>query len=684
MAATALDTLSINTIRFLSVDGVQKANSGHPGLPMGAAPMAYVLWTRFLKHNPADPKWFDRDRFVLSAGHGSMLLYSLLHLTGYPLSMADIQSFRQWDSLTPGHPENHITSGVETTTGPLGQGISNAVGMAIGEAHLAARYNRPDHEIINHYTYVIAGDGDLMEGVASEACSLAGHLHLGKLIVLYDDNKITLAGTTSMSFSEDVGMRFAAYGWQVQHVPDGNDIDAVQRALRLAQSVTNQPSLIAVRTIIGYGSPRKENTFEVHGNPLGPDEVLAAKQNLGWPTEPAFLIPGEALEHFRQALTTGADAESAWQARLAGYAQAFPDLAAEFNRRVAGDLPAGWDADLPSFPADSKGMATRKASQKLINALGKRLPELMGGSADLDPSTFTALDGEGDFESAETTAVGAQGTTGGAWGPAGRNLHFGVREHGMGAVVNGLATHGGFIPYGSTFLIFSDYMRPTVRLSAIMHFGCIWVYTHDGIGLGEDGPTHQAVEHYAALRAIPNLLFIRPCDANEVRCAWQVALANRHRPTVFAFTRQNVPTLDRGALAPAEGLQRGAYVLNPQVTDPQLILMATGSEVQHIVAAEKTLAERGLRVRLVSMPCWELFDEQTPEYRESVLPAAVTARLAVETGVSLGWHRWVGPRGGMITLDHYGASAPAPRLMKEFGFTPENVVAQALKLVGKT
>jgi transketolase len=682
MPATALDTLSINTIRFLSVDAIQKANSGHPGLPMGAAPMAYVLWTRFLKHNPANPKWFDRDRFVLSAGHGSMLLYSLLHLTGYPLSMDDLQNFRQFGSLTPGHPENHVTPGVETTTGPLGQGLANAVGMAIAEAHLAAQYNRPGHEIVNHHTYVIAGDGDMMEGVTGEASSLAGHLGLGKLIVLYDDNHISLAGTTSVSFSEDVGLRYAAYGWQVQHVADGNDLDAIERAIKVAQSVPNQPSLIAVRTIIGYGAPHKENTFEVHGSPLGPDEVLAAKKNLGWPTEPAFLLPGEALEHFRQALTSGADVQSAWQARLDAYGQAFPELAAEFNRRAAGDLPEGWDTNLPTFPADPKGLATRKAGQKVIQALGQRLPELMGGSADLDPSTFTNLEGQGDFENPTTTGDGAQGTNGAPWGPAGRNIHFGVREHGMGAIVNGLAAHGGFLPYGSTFLIFSDYMRPAIRLSAIMHFGCLWVFTHDGIGLGEDGPTHQAVEHYAALRAIPNVLFIRPCDANEVTWAWQVAIANRHRPTIFALTRQNVPTLDRTTLASAAGLRQGAYVLNPQVTDPQLILMATGSEVQHIVAAEKTLAERGLRVRLVSMPCWELFDEQTAEYRESVLPVAVTARLAVETGVSLGWDRWVGPRGATITLNHYGASAPAPRIMKEFGFTAENVVAEALKLIG--
>jgi transketolase len=505
---------------------------------------------------------------------------------------------------------------------------------------------------------------------------------LGKLIVLYDDNKISLAGTTSLDFTEDVGLRFAAYGWQVQRVSDGNDLDALDSALRTAKNIEDQPSIILVRNIIGFGAPHKQNTFEAHGSPLGPDEVRAAKENLGWPAEPAFVIPGEALENFRQALTQGSEAESAWNARLAAYEKAFPEPAAEFKRRMAGDLPAGWDEGLPTFPADPKGVATRKASQKVINLLGARLPELMGGSADLDPSTFTELDNLGDFESPREPAEGAQGTNGSPWSYAGRNLHFGVREHGMGSIVNGLAVHGGFIPYGATFLIFSDYMRPTVRLSAIMHVGSIWVYTHDGIGLGEDGPTHQAVEHYAALRAIPNLLFIRPCDANEVVWAWRVAIANRHRPTAFAFTRQNVPVLDRGVLAPAEGLRQGAYVLNPQVTDPELILMATGSEVQHIVAAEKTLAERGLKVRLVSMPCWELFDEQSAEYRDSVLPPSVTRRLAVETGVSLGWHRWIGPHGATITLEHYGASAPAPRIMKELGFTPENVVAQALKLIG--
>ncbi len=686
MPATDLDRLSINTLRFLSADAIQKANSGHPGLPMGAAAMAYVLWTRFLKHNPADPQWADRDRFVLSAGHGSMLLYSLLHLTGYAsLPLEEIMNFRQWGSRTPGHPESHLTPGVETTTGPLGQGLSNAVGMAMAEAHLAARFNRPGHEIVNHHTFVVAGDGDLMEGVASEAGSLAGHLRLGKLIVLYDDNHISLAGTTSLTFTEDVALRFGAYGWHVQRVSDGNDLDALERALKTAQGVTDQPSIILVHTIIGYGAPHKQNTFEVHGSPLGPDELKAAKEALGWPAAPAFLIPGEALENFRHALEHGQKQEAEWNKRFDAYAKEFPDLAAEFKRWMAGVLPSGWDAGLPVFPADPKGLATRKASEAVLQALAAKLPELMGGSADLNPSTFTVLKGYGDFQSPAASAHGAQGTSGGPWGYDGRNLHFGVREHAMGAAVNGLALHGGVIPYGSTFLIFSDYMRPAVRLSAIMKIGSVWVYTHDSIGLGEDGPTHQAVEHYAALRAIPGLLFIRPCDANETVWAWKVAIQNRHRPTALALTRQNVPTLDRTDLASAEGLLRGAYVLNPQlpIADCHIILMATGSEVQLIVAAEKILAEKGVKARLVSMPCWELFEEQPAEYRESVLPSSVAARLAVETGVALGWHKWVGERGATVTLDRYGGSAPGGVLMKQFGFTAENVVEKAMAVISR-
>jgi len=490
--------------------------------------------------------------------------------------------------------------------------------------------------------------------------------------------------TTSLTFTEAVTKRFDGYGWHTQTVADGNDVDALTTALAAARAATDRPSLIAVRTTIGYGAPHKQGTSEVHGNPLGPDELRAAKRNLGWPEDQHFLIPGEALEHFRMALTHGAEAEAMWEKRLDDYAEAHPALAAALRRRLAGDLPEGWGGALPNFPADVKGPATRKASEKVIQALGVELPELMGGSADLNPSTFTVIKDAGDFQSVSLSAEGAQGTSGGAWDYTGRNLHFGVREHGMGAIVNGMALHGGFIPYGSTFLVFSDYMRGALRLSAIMHLGCVWVFTHDSIGLGEDGPTHQAVEHYAALRAIPNLLFIRPADANEVTAAWQVAIENRHRPTSLALTRQAVPTLDRAGLAPAEGLRHGAYVLNPSVTDPQIILIATGSEVQHIVAAEKNLAAQGIRARLVSMPCWELFEEQPAEYRNAVLPPAVTARLAVEAGVSLGWRRWVGDRGATITLDGYGASAPFQRLMKEFGFTPENVVAHALALLGRT
>ncbi len=687
MTPQSLDERAINTIRFLSVDAVQKANSGHPGLPMGAAAAAYVLWTRFLRHNPSDPAWADRDRFVLSAGHGSMLLYSLLHLTGYDLPLEQIKQFRQWGSLTPGHPESHLTAGVEATTGPLGQGIGNAVGMAIAEAHLAARFNRPGHEIISHYTYVLAGDGDMMEGVQAEACSLAGHLKLGKLIVLYDDNGISLAGSTSVSFNEDVRARFTAYGWHVQAVEDGNDLGAVDKALQAARRIGDRPSLIAVRTLIGYGAPHKQGTFHVHGSPLGPDEVKAAKENLAWPVEPSFLVPDDVSVHFRAAVERGAREQSDWRRRFTDYQAAFPDLAAELSRRMAGALPAGWDADLPSFPADPKGPATRKASEGVMQALAKKLPELVGGSADLDPSTFTWLKGQGDFAPASQPQEGVQGAVGGVWGFGGRNVHFGVREHGMGAVVNGMAYHGGFIPYGSTFLVFSDYMRGAVRLSALARLGSIWVYTHDSIGVGEDGPTHQPVEHFLALRAIPDLLFIRPCDASETSWAWRVAIQERHRPTAMALTRQNVPTLDRSVYASAEGLARGAYVLNPRsggAARPDIILIATGSEVRLIVAAEPILAAKGINARLVSMPCWELFEEQSAEYRESVLPRSVTARLAVEMGCSLGWERWTGTEGATVTLDRFGASAPGEVLMKELGFTTERVVGAAEALLART
>jgi transketolase len=680
-SAVDLDALAINTIRFLAADAVQAANSGHPGLPMGAAAMAYVLWTRHLSHDPGDPGWPDRDRFVLSAGHGSMLLYALLHLTGYDLSLDDIRQFRQWGSRTPGHPEWHHTPGVEATTGPLGQGLADAVGMAIAEAHLAARFNRPGHTVVDHATWVLASDGDLMEGVTAEACSLAGHLQLGKLGVLYDDNRISLAGTTNLSFTEEVAARFRAYGWHVAEVENGNDLAALDAALVAARRTTDRPSLIRVRTCIGQGAPTKANTFEAHGSPLGPDELRAAKAALGWPAEPAFWIPPEALALFRTAQGRGRERRQAWESAFERYAAAHPEPAAELRRRLAGKLPPEWDAGLPTFPADPKGVATRKAGETVLQTLAERLPEIVGGSADLNPSTLTWLKGAGDFEPPTMDHEKVQGRVGGAWGYEGRNLHFGVREHAMGAAVNGMALHGGIISYGATFLVFSDYMRPALRLSALMGIGSIWVYTHDGIGVGEDGPTHQPVEHYAALRAIPGMRFIRPGDANETVEAWRVAIADRHRPTCLAFTRQNIPTLDRARFAPATGLARGAYVLNPDVTKPDIILMATGSEVQYIAAAAEQLSARGTAVRLVSMPCWELFDEQPAGYRDAVLPPTVTARVAIETGTSLGWHRWVGPRGRIIALDRFGASAPGAEVAKRLGFTADHVVASALEVL---
>jgi transketolase len=680
-ATADLDSLAVNTIRFLAADAVQAANSGHPGLPMGAAAMTYVLWTRHLKHDPADHAWPDRDRFLLSAGHGSMLLYAMLHLTGYDVTLDDLRHFRQWGSKTPGHPEAHLTPGVEATTGPLGQGLSNAVGFAIAEAHLAARFNRPGHTIVDHTTYVLASDGDMMEGVASEACSLAGHLRLGKLVVLYDDNRISLAGTTNLSFTEDVGARFRAYGWDVSHVDDGNDLAAIDDAITHARGVADRPSLVRVRTRIGYGAPTKEGSFEAHGSPLGPDELRAAKERLGWPVEPAFHIPAEALAQFRTAQGRGKIARHDWEARLARYGEAHPEPAAEYRRRTAGKLPPAWDADLPTFPADAKGVATRKAGETVLQALAARLPEMVGGSADLDPSTLTWIKKAGDLEPG-TQPENVQGAVGGPWGFEGRNVHFGVREHAMGSAVNGMALHGGFIPYGSTFLVFADYMRPAIRLSALTELGCVWVFTHDGIGVGEDGPTHQPVEHYASLRAIPNLLFIRPCDANETVEAWRTAIAHRHRPTCLALTRQNVPTLDRATFASAAGLARGAYVLNPGVTKPDIVLMGTGSEVQYIVAAESILASRGIAARLVSMPCWELFEEQPADYRDAVLPPDVTARVAIETGASLGWHRWVGPRGRLVTIDRFGASAPGPEVTKRLGFDAQAVVRATVEVLG--
>jgi len=679
----ALDNQCINTLRFLAVDAVQKADSGHPGMPMGAASMAYVLWTRFLKHNPANPGWFDRDRFVLSPGHGSMLLYSLLHLTGYDLSLEQIKRFRQSGSMTPGHPERGVTPGVETTTGPLGQGFGNGVGLAMAEAHLAACYNRPGVEIVNHFTYGIVSDGDLMEGVSSEAASLAGHLKLGKLIYLYDDNRVTLSAGTDITFTEDRARRFEAYGWHVQWVADGNDLVAVDAALRSARAETQRPSLILARTHIGYGAPDKQDSFESHGSPLGVDEVRLAKQNLGWPTEPLFYIPEKAGKHFRKAVERGDSAEREWSDRVSGYSRAFPDLAKVFQQVMHGELPGGWDRDIPVFAADEKGMATRVAAGKVMNAVAPRLPALIGGSADLNPSTHTALSGLGDFEPSGVTVSDKQGAVDGVWSYAGRNIYFGVREHGMGAILNGLAAHAGVVPFGATFLIFSDYMRPAIRLAAMMKLHVIYVFTHDSIALGQDGSTHQPVEQLAGLRAVPGLTVIRPGDANETAVAWRVALEAGDHPVALVLTRQNVPTLDRTQCAAADGLRQGAYVLADAPNGrPDVILIASGSEVGLIMAARRTLQERNVMARVVSMPSWELFDVQPQSYRDHVLLPSVRARLAVEAGASQGWHRFVGDGGDVLGVDRFGASAPGEIVMREYGFTVENVSKRALATLG--
>lgn len=676
-----LDQQCVNTIRFLSVDMVQKADSGHPGMPLGAAPMAYVLWMRWLKYHPHHPHWVDRDRFVLSAGHASAMLYSLLHLTGYDLSLDDIKQFRQWGSKAPGHPELGHTPGVEITTGPLGQGMANVVGMAIAEAQLAARYNRPDHPVIDHRTYAIVSDGDLMEGVASEASSLAGHLKLGKLTCLYDDNRVTLSAGTDITFSEDRAARFAAYGWHTVLVEDGNDLDAIDNALQAAHDETTRPSLILIRTHIGFGSP-EQDSFKAHGSPLGVDDVKKTKQALGWPSEPSFLIPDRALAHFRKAITRGERHEVAWNERMNAYTQAFPELSAELLHSLRNELPSGWDEGIPTFASDAKGLATRDASGEVMNAIASKLPALSGGSADLDPSTKTALKGFGDFNPSVVQGDDQQGSDKGGWSHQGRNIHFGVREHAMGAIVNGLAAHGGFIPYGSTFLIFSDYMRPPIRLAALMGLHVIHVFTHDSIALGEDGPTHQPVEQLANLRAIPNLTVIRPADANETAMAWRVAVETRDRPVVLVLTRQALPTLDRNHYAAADGLRRGGYVLSDAPDGkPQLILLASGSEVSLIVAAAERLQAQGIAVRCVSMPSWELFEALPQAERDSVLPPSVTARLAVELGVSQGWDRYIGAHGDMLGVEHFGASAPADVLLREYGFTVDNVCARAKALL---
>ncbi len=664
-----LDTLCINTIRMLSADCVERAQSGHPGMPMGTAPMAYILWTRFLKHSPRNPRWPDRDRFVLSAGHGSMLLYSLLHLAGYDLPMEQLLCFRQWQSMTPGHPEHGVTPGVETTTGPLGQGFANGVGMAMAERFLADRFNRPGHEIVHHYTYGIVSDGDLMEGVSHEAASLAGHLGLGKLIYLYDDNRITIEGHTDLAFTENRAARFRAYGWHVQHVPDGNDLEAIQRAIRRARAQRNRPSLIAVRTHIGFGSPNRQDTASAHGEPLGSDEVRLTKENLGWPASPECFVPEEVLRHFKESVRRGEKLEQNWKQRFEAYASAHPSLAEEWNRWMKGELPEEWDKDLPTFPHDAKGLATRVASGTVLNAVAPALPNLIGGSADLAPSNKTFLKGEMAFRKGSIP---------------GRNIHFGVREHGMGSILNGMALHGGLIPYGGTFLVFSDYMRPAIRLASLMGLKVIYVFTHDSIGLGEDGPTHQPVEHLAALRAIPHLTVLRPCDANETAEAWRFALRQQGGPVALVLSRQDLPVLDRERYSPAEHLHRGAYILKEsEKATPDVILIATGSEVPLALEAAGKLQQEGISPRVVSMPSWEIFNRQPATYKSQVLPPEVGKRIAVEAGATQGWHRYVGDRGEIVGLDRFGASAPYKVLYEKLGITVEKVVEKALALSRK-
>lgn len=748
----------INAIRFLAADAAEKAKSGHPGMPMGAAALAYTLWMRHLKHNPADPAWPDRDRVILSAGHASMLLYSLLYLTGYDLTIEDLRSFRQWESKTPGHPELGRPPGAEMTTGPLGQGVGHAVGMALAEAHLAATYNRPGHEIVDHFTYVLASDGDIMEGVTAEACALAGHLGLGKLVVLYDDNGVSLAGATALTFTEDVGGRFAAMGWQVLEVADGNDVAALDAALAAAKEERWRPTFIKVRTCIGYGAPTKEGTAACHGSPLGKEELAAAKVRLDWPEEPAFYVPEEVLAHCRRpSLERGAARQKAWEEAFRVYAAAFPEAAAEFRRVMAGELPAGWEEAIPDFsPAaraeagDAGGansstvapaasttspsvsqvpqahsapaappavaapdISTRKVSETVMQALAARLPELMGGSADLNPSCLTWLKGKGDFQrpvvsagahssppgtrtsidsgSASASVSGSgtpfippSGAVGGGWDYRGRNIHFGVREHAMGAIAGGMAIHGGLIPYTATFFTFADYMRPPMRLAALMGLRVIYVFTHDSIAVGEDGPTHQPVEQLMNLRAVPHLSVIRPADAAETAQAWQAAISRREGPTALIFTRQNVPRLDRRELAPASGLQKGGYILwDSSLVKPDLIFIATGSELHLALAAARKLAAEAIRVRVVSLPSWDIFDAQPAEYRERVLPPSVKARIAVETGVKLGWEHYTGLDGAVIGMESFGASAPAAVLYEQFGFTVDRIADSARYLLKK-
>ncbi len=657
----SIDDLCINTIRTLTMDAVEAANSGHPGAPMGLAAAAYVLWTRFLKHNPKNPSWQDRDRFVLSGGHASMLLYSLLHLTGYDLSLDEIKNFRQWGSKTPGHPEYGHTPGVETTTGPLGQGFANAVGMAMAERHLAARFNRPDCKIVDHFTYVVCGDGDLMEGITSEAASLAGHLALGKLICLYDDNKISIEGSTDLAFTEDVGLRFQAYNWHVQKVADGNDVAAITAAIEAARAETGKPSIICVRTHIAFGSPNKQDTSDAHGAPLGKEEVCLTKRNLGCPSDALFCTPDLALSEFRKCVQRGVDTEAAWRKKMATYSETFKDSAAQYKETMDGTLPDNWDSDIPVFSGNP--VATRNASGKVLNAIAGKVPTLMGGSADLAPSNKTEITGSHDFQKGRYD---------------GRNIRFGVREHAMGAILSGMVLHKGIRPYGGTFLVFADYMRPAIRLAALMKLPVIYVFTHDSIAVGEDGPTHQPVEHLASLRCIPGLTVLRPADANETARAWKTAIKHTDGPVALILSRQNLPLLET-----TDAVSKGAYILSETAGKPDIILIATGSEVHVALEAKTLLSEKGVAARVVNMPSWELFEKTTFEYQAGVLPNDGTPRLAVEAASPMGWERYTGVKGATVAMTGFGASAPGGLVLKNFGFTAENVAQKALELMDK-
>ena len=664
-----IDQLSINTIRFLAVDAVQKANSGHPGMPMGCAPIAYTLYKNYMNHNPQNPKWLNRDRFILSAGHGSMLLYSILYLCGYDISLDDLKNFRQWESITPGHPEFGLTAGVEITTGPLGQGFANAIGMAIAQEYLAAMFNKDDMKILDHHIYGICSDGDLMEGVSHEAASIAGHLKLGKVIFFYDDNNISIEGSTALTFSENIQKRFESYNWQTLHISDVNDLEQIDKAIIDAKNETEKPTLIITKTHIGYGSPNKQDTAAAHGSPLGEEEVELTKKNLNWVKDKTFFIPDEVAEHFSDVKTKGRDAEDTWNKLFDEYKNKYPAEADQFLKIMNNDFGDGWKSKLPTFADVSENIATRSASGKVINSIERELPTLIGGSADLAPSTNTLMKDESDFSAANR---------------AGRNFHFGVREHGMTSILNGMAIYGGIIPYGATFLIFSDYLRPAIRLAAISGIKVIYVFTHDSIGLGEDGPTHQPIEHFAALRAIPKVIVIRPAGANETVEAWKAALEHKGSPVALMLTRQKLPVLDRSVLSPAENLSKGAYVIKDCDDEPQMILMATGSEVSIALEAADILNEAGIKTRVVSFPSWELFEIQSEDYKEEVLPSIIKARVSVEAGVSQGWDKYVGDYGESISIDKFGASAPYELLMDKYGFTVENIVTTCKRVLRET